>query len=124
MSIFFYDKRIADKLHKPKRKETIAEILRFSVRQLDRFRHPRILAILHSVEESSDTLAFATEPVLGSLANAFDYLEDRLPPTYDTISCGLKETEFKDFDIKYGILQVSFLFFPNANSLTHWHTQM
>lgn len=107
VSIFFFDKRTADKLHKPKRKETISEILRFSVRQLDRFRHPKILALVHSVEESSDTLAFATEPVLGSLANVFDYLEDRLP---QGIIGKLKDYQLLDFEIKYGLLQVSFSF--------------
>lgn len=107
MSIFFFDKRTADKLHKPKRKETISEILRFSVRQLDRFRHPKILALVHSVEESSDTLAFATEPVLGSLANVFDYLEDRLPQ--GILTKALKGYQLLDFEIKYGLLQVRVL---------------
>ena len=105
VSIFFFDKRTADKLHKPKRKETISEILRFSVRQLDRFRHPKILALVHSVEESSDTLAFATEPVLGSLANVFDYLEDRLPQGV-AVAKALKDYQLLDFEIKYGLLQV------------------
>ncbi|UXI17099.1 putative palmitoyltransferase [Sarcoptes scabiei] len=112
VSVFFYDKRTADKLHKPKRKETIAEILRFSVRQLDRFRHPRILSIIHSVEESSDSLAFATEPVLGSLANVYRYLEDRLPQTYE--SCWTRDNQMLDFDIKYGLLQI-------VEALMHLH---
>ncbi|RWS09813.1 SCY1-like protein 2, partial [Dinothrombium tinctorium] len=43
-SVFFFDKRTAEKLHKPRRRETISEILRFSGRQLDRFRHPKILS--------------------------------------------------------------------------------
>ena len=103
MSIFFFDKRTADKLHKPKRKETISEILRFSVRQLDRFRHPKILSIVHSVEESSDTLAFATEPVIGSLANVYDYLDERLPQAFVS---KLKDYNLLDFEIKYGLLQV------------------
>ncbi len=101
--MFFFDKRIAEKLHKPKRKETIAEILRFSVRQLDRFRHPKMLTLLHSVEESSDTLAFATEPVLASLANILGSLEDRLP---QNLSSRIREYTFLDFEIKYGLLQV------------------
>lgn len=84
----------------------IAEILRFSVRQLDRFRHPRILAIMHPVEESSDTLAFATEPILGSLANCYEYLEERLPQSYEPLPL-LRESNLLDFEIKYGLLQVS-----------------
>lgn len=68
-SVFLFEKRSAEKLHKPKRKETVTELLRASVKQLERFRHPKILNIIHTVEECPDTLAFATEPVLASLAN-------------------------------------------------------
>uniref|UniRef100_A0A182MAT9 Protein kinase domain-containing protein n=1 Tax=Anopheles culicifacies TaxID=139723 RepID=A0A182MAT9_9DIPT len=60
-------------MHKPKRKETVTEILRASVKQLERFRHPKILQIMHTVEESSETLSFATEPVIASLANILAY---------------------------------------------------
>lgn len=87
--MFLFEKRCAEKLHKPKRKETVTELLRASVKQLERFRHPKvkrplivagststklfyvfqILQIIHTVEECPDTLAFATEPVLASLAN-------------------------------------------------------
>lgn len=74
------------------------------MRQLDRFRHPKVLAVVHSVEESSDTLAFATEPVNGSLANVFDYLEDRLPQGFIP---KLKDYNLIEFEIKYGLLQVS-----------------
>lgn len=91
-SVFLFEKRCAEKLHKPRRKETVTELLRASVKQLERFRHPKvkqeshthhtllegmslrlyvfqILQIIHTVEECPDTLAFATEPVLASLAN-------------------------------------------------------
>ncbi|KAJ8866156.1 hypothetical protein PR048_033680 [Dryococelus australis] len=43
VSVFLFEKRTAEKLHKPKRKETVTEILRGSVRQLERFRHPKVL---------------------------------------------------------------------------------
>ena len=33
-------------------------------------RHPRILNLIHPLEENADTLAYATEPIAGSLANA------------------------------------------------------
>lgn len=101
--MYFFDKRVAEKLHKPRRKETIAEILRFSGRQLDRFRHPKILTLIHPVEETADTLAFATEPVLGSLANVLGYLEDRLP---QNLATSIREYGFLEFEIKYGLLQV------------------
>lgn len=44
-SIFLFEKRLAEKLHKPKRKDTVCEVLRGSVRQLERFRHPKILQV-------------------------------------------------------------------------------
>lgn len=47
VSIFVFEKKSAEKLHKPRRKETIAEILRSSVRQLERFRHPKILQVIN-----------------------------------------------------------------------------
>lgn len=111
-SIFFFDKRIADKIHKPKRKETISELLRVAAKQLDRYRHPRILSLIHPVEETHDTLAFASEPVLGSLANVLGSLEDRLP---QNISTDVRTYQFLDFEIKYGILQL-------VEALTFLHT--
>lgn len=41
-SVFVFEKRCAEKLHKPRRKETVTELLRTSVRTLERFRHPRV----------------------------------------------------------------------------------
>lgn len=98
--MFLFEKRCAEKLHKPKRKETVTELLRASVKQLERFRHPKvkrirdtirttvstslyvfqILQIVHTVEECPDTLAFATEPVLASLANILAFYVSLLTP--------------------------------------------
>ncbi|KAF6201765.1 hypothetical protein GE061_004160 [Apolygus lucorum] len=119
VSVFVFEKKCAEKLHKPKRKETVTELLRASVRQLERFRHPKILQVVHSVEESADTLAFASEPVLASLANILAYSD----------SCGgggpggpttgashmqtaprhpfAREYHFLDIELKYGILQIT-----------------
>lgn len=103
-SVFVFEKRVAEKLHKPKRKETVTEILRFSVRQLDRFKHPKLLTIYHPIEEASETLAFATEPVLGSLANILNCLEDRLP---QCLPQEVRDYQFLDIEIKYGLLQLT-----------------
>jgi hypothetical protein len=122
VSVFLFEKRCAEKLHKPKRKETVTEILRASVRQLSRFRHPKILQVVHSVEESSETLAFASEPVLASLANVLAFQESGVgagvgPPTTGASSqtqpatlprpSHAREYHFLDVELKYGILQVS-----------------
>ena len=129
--MFVFDKRTADKLHKPRRKETISEMLRHGVRQLERCRHPRLLHVLHSVEETPDTLAFATEPVAYSLGNVFSStLEDKVQfpsrdndadgaphqseaasdvndqPTVDPVK-PTGDLPFLDIEIKYGIFQVT-----------------
>ncbi|KAL1130482.1 hypothetical protein AAG570_011730 [Ranatra chinensis] len=126
VSVFVFEKKCAEKLHKPKRKETVTELLRGSVRQLERFRHPKILQVVHSVEESGDTLAFASEPVLASLANILAFQESSGgggagPPAtgashQHTPQPGVRppharEYHFLDIELKYGILQVSDLLY-------------
>lgn len=117
-SVFLFEKRCAEKLHKPKRKETVTEILRSSVRQLERFRHPKILHVLHPIEECADTLAFASEPVFASLANILAYQETGAShggvpatgasqPSSAQRPAHAREYHFLDIEYKYGILQVS-----------------
>lgn len=87
-----------------------------------------MLHVLHSVEETPDTLAFATEPVSTSLGNVLAAAEDRaaaesetqqsssdgqtnngqLPPGMTTTKDGIKVAElpFLDIEIKYGLFQV------------------
>ncbi|XP_060652020.1 SCY1-like protein 2 isoform X4 [Drosophila nasuta] len=76
-SVFIFEKKVAEKLHKPRRKETITELLKSSVKTLERFRHPRILQIYHTVEESAETLAFAAEPIFASLSNVLAFHESK-----------------------------------------------
>lgn len=134
--MFLFEKKIAEKLHKPKRKETVTEILRQSVKEMERFRHPKILQIIHPVEESADTLAFATEPILASLANILAWQEFRAAVQMANQAAAAaqaqsggqpqsqqqqmaqqaqqpqrpphaKEYMFLDIELKYGLLQVS-----------------
>ncbi|XP_014662009.1 PREDICTED: SCY1-like protein 2 [Priapulus caudatus] len=114
-SVFVFEKRIADKLHKPKRRETVTEVLRRGVRQLERMKHPKILQLIHGVEETNDTLAFATEPVLASLANLTGN-HDKIP---HPVASHIKDYEFLDMELKYGILQVT-----EALSYIHGTEQM
>ncbi|XP_017956241.1 SCY1-like protein 2 isoform X2 [Drosophila mojavensis] len=126
-SIFIFEKKVAEKLHKPRRKETITELLKSSVKTLERFRHPRILQIYHTVEESADTLAFAAEPIFASLSNVLAFHESK---TYENASVApaagggpaqaqpaagaqpqrpahAKEYNFLDMELKYGFLQLT-----------------
>ena len=49
--MFLFEKRMADKLHKPKRREIVTDILRKEVLTLSRLRHHKVLRVLHSLEE-------------------------------------------------------------------------
>ncbi|GFO05051.1 scy1-like protein 2 [Plakobranchus ocellatus] len=50
-SVFVFEKKIADKLHKPRRREVVAETLRKDVWYLEKLKHPKILTVLHGLEE-------------------------------------------------------------------------
>ncbi|XP_022217628.1 SCY1-like protein 2 isoform X1 [Drosophila obscura] len=133
-SVFIFEKKVAEKLHKPRRKETITELLKSSVKTLERFRHPRILQIYHTVEESADTLAFASEPIFASLSNVLAFHESKtydnanvpaagagagsaagMSPAQTQGTAGVqpqrpahaKEYSFLDMELKYGFLQLT-----------------
>ena len=55
------------------------------------------------MEESRDCLAFATEPVYCSLANALGRWENMPQP----VPKHIREYKLFDVEIKYGLLQVS-----------------
>lgn len=67
-AIWVFEKNQLEKFNKDDR-EQILEILRRGVIQLTKIRHPHVLTVQHALEESRDSIVFATEPVLGSLAN-------------------------------------------------------
>ena len=69
VSIFIFDKKKVERsLVRPKR-NTITEFLKTGVSNLKLNRHARILPVLSGPEDCSDSLAFVSEPLLGSLAN-------------------------------------------------------
>ncbi|XP_015793564.1 SCY1-like protein 2 [Tetranychus urticae] len=101
-SIFVLEKKILDKYSR-RDKELVLDILRKGVSQLTKIRHPSILTVQHPLEESRDSLAFATEPVLASLANLYgqyDNIESPVPPE-------IRSYEFFEVEITYGLLQLS-----------------
>jgi len=58
-----------------------------------------------------DSLAFATEPVLGSLANVLgDYTNMQLP-----VSSFIKDYKLEIVEIKYGLIQVCQIYMIYAN---------
>lgn len=80
----------------------IIEKLRLGVAVLTRFRHPRILSVVHPLEESRDSLGFATEPVFTSLANALGKVVNLSRPATEK----LNNFKFTETELKYGIIQV------------------
>lgn len=45
VSIFLFDKRSVEKLHKPKRRETVTDILRAGAARMERYSHPKLLQV-------------------------------------------------------------------------------
>ncbi|CAG0904334.1 unnamed protein product [Cyprideis torosa] len=101
-SIFVFEKRELENYHRGDR-ETILENMRKGVAQLTRLRHPNVITVQHPLEESRESLAFATEPVLASLANVLGN-HANLPTPPPQI---LKGFSLFDVEIKYGIMQLS-----------------
>ncbi|XP_076652342.1 SCY1-like protein 2 [Halictus rubicundus] len=100
-AIFVFEKRILDRFSKND-KELILETLKRGITQLTKLRHPQILIVQHPLEESRDSLAFATEPVLASLANVLGNHYNLPQP----LPAALKDFKLHDIEIKYGLLQL------------------
>lgn len=114
-SIFVFEKKQLDRYNKND-KEIVLEVLRRGVLQLTKIRHPQILTVQHPLEESRESLAFATEPVFASLANI-------LGDTYNMpqVNSSMTDYKFYDIEIKYGLLQIGegLAFLHNDVKLLH-----
>ena len=82
-------------------RDAILDVLKRGVIQLTKIRHPRVLTVQHPLEESRDSLAFVTEPVLASLANYLGNYSNMPSPNETTQFPSLHEIE-----IKYGLMQL------------------
>ncbi|KAG8180477.1 hypothetical protein JTE90_026639 [Oedothorax gibbosus] len=101
-AVFVLEKKLLDKYSKQE-KDTIIAVFKKGIANLTRLRHPSILTVQHSLEESRESLAFATEPVFASLANILGFTENMpVPPPK-----ALKNFELFDIEIKYGFLQLT-----------------
>ncbi|XP_020799857.1 SCY1-like protein 2 [Drosophila serrata] len=92
VSVFVFEKKSLERWSKDDR-ETMLETLRRGVQQLTKIRHPHVLTVQHPLEESRDSLAFATEPVFASLANVVG----------DNVR---SEKKLYDVEIRHGLLQL------------------
>ncbi|KAL7677086.1 hypothetical protein ACOME3_003333 [Neoechinorhynchus agilis] len=88
-SVFVLEKKNLGKYDK-QTKEAVLERFRRSVQMLARIKHPHVLSVQQTLEESRDSIAFASEPVKGSLSDAIE-----------------RHESFSDVEIRYGLLQMS-----------------
>ena len=102
VSIWLFEKRQFDRMMK-RDQQVVFETLKKGVQQLTRLRHPKLLVVEHGIEESRDSLAFATEPVFASLSNILG-CHSNLP---SPIPRDLKEYELFETELKYGLLQIT-----------------
>lgn len=100
-SVFLFEKKQIERHHK-KDREIIIDSLRRGVQQLTKLRHPRILSVIHPLEETREALAFATEPIFSSLANVLGNRENMgsNPPNF------LNNFSLFEVEIKHGLLQI------------------
>lgn len=100
MSVFVFDKNNLKYLKEER--EVILEVLKRGVVQLTKIRHPRILTVQHPLEESRDSLAFVTEPVIQCLSNILGNYGN-MPQQAEIHS---KPFNFHEIEIKYGLIQL------------------
>ncbi|OQR73742.1 SCY1 protein 2 [Tropilaelaps mercedesae] len=102
--VFLLEKKLLDKYPKADR-EYMMNMLKQGVGQLTRLRHPAILTVSHPLEESRESLAFATEACFCSLANIVA-VERPDSPTVQ-IPEAVRGYKLHEVEIKYGLSQVS-----------------
>ncbi|GAB1598827.1 SCY1-like protein 2 [Argonauta hians] len=116
VAIFVFEKKMLDRYSKRDR-DIITDVLKRGVSQLTRLRHPRILSVLHPLEESRESLAFATEPIFASLANVVKCYQNLPAP----LTKELDEHKLYEVEIKYGLLQLieALAFLHNDVNMMH-----
>ncbi|CAF1526039.1 unnamed protein product [Adineta ricciae] len=115
-AVFVLEKRLLDKYTK-KDRDLILDAMKKGVQQLAKIKHPRVLSLQHPLEESRDSLAFATESCFGSLANClgcYDNIAQPIPREFD-------DYKLYDVEIRYGIVQLceGLTFLHNEVKLFH-----
>ncbi|XP_062591242.1 SCY1-like protein 2 [Saccostrea cucullata] len=100
-SVFTFNKKIANKLHKPRRREQVSEILRHDVTLLNKMSNASVLSVYHGLQEDKESLSFASEPVAGSLANFLERF-DKMSPQSISTTCG-----FMEHEVQCGIYQIT-----------------
>uniref|UniRef100_H2ZDH0 Protein kinase domain-containing protein n=1 Tax=Ciona savignyi TaxID=51511 RepID=H2ZDH0_CIOSA len=100
-ALWIFEKKQLDQFNRTDR-EMIIEVLRRGCAQLTKLRHPRVLTVEHTLEESRESLAFCTEPVFASLGNILGKKKN-----IDKIPTALAQYDLHEVEIKYGLMQIS-----------------
>lgn len=82
-------------------RESMIEILKYGVSTLMRIKHPKIVSVLQPLEESRESLAYATEPLFTSLNSVLTRDSSNIRQPNESMDFSLSDTE-----IKYGLVQV------------------
>jgi SCY1-like protein 2 len=101
-TVFVLQKKSLDHYTK-KDRDLIIDAFKKGATQLARLKHPRILSLQHQLEESKESLAFATEPCFCSLANALGNHENMPTPLPEE----LVNYKLFEVEIKYGLMQMA-----------------
>lgn len=103
VAVFVFDKNQL-KYMKDDR-DTVLELLKRGVSQLTKIRHPRILTVQHPLEESRDSIAFVTEPVLASLSNVLGN-HTNVSSSNESGNGPKQFPQLHEIEIKYGLIQL------------------
>lgn len=90
LTIFLFEKKVVEKYAKSS-KDNILEVLRKDASSLQKLRHPMILSVVEALVEERSTLAFATKPVVGTVAQLLEH----------------NRHELSNLEMKCGLLDVS-----------------
>ncbi|XP_018645621.1 protein kinase [Schistosoma mansoni] len=78
------------------------EVLKYGVSTLMRIKHPKIVSVLQPLEESRESLAYATEPLFTSLNSVLARDSSKVGQSDESMDFSLSDTE-----IKYGLVQLA-----------------
>lgn len=98
--------------------DAFLDMLRADAGRLVRIRHPGVVHVVQALDESKNAMAFVTEPLFASIANALGFVDNiaNVPKELSAI-----QTEMGLLEIKHGLLQLaeSLDFLHNNARLIH-----
>lgn len=100
-SVFVFEKRCAEKLHKPKRKETVTEILRNGIKELEIYRHPKVQFYIRLLKRFLEYLKFQ---LIKFLEQEFQYVPLECITKKNFCSFYMSSTRQKNAKIRWRLL--------------------